>query len=322
MKRSNLPCSTFIALALLLSCLSYLISIPKAEAKLLDKIMAVFDDKIITLSEVNQIKSNATIRKQIAPQIYYFNDFSPQEVVASITQTLLIRGALGDSGIIISDNHVESEIKSTEKRLQLDRESLLTLLHNSNTSFEEYFEITRAAIEYDAFKSIILTPLISITEQNIKNTFYKQYSSKQTLSFRYDLIAYSIEKSKLNSNQANNLKDAVSQYQKNGLLPEELRDLSVTDLGNISEDGLTPEMVALLKNSDEGSISDPIVVHGQYQLFFIKSKNLVESDIYLKNKERIERELFEKEAQQVLIAWLEREKQKHFIEYFFETLSK
>ncbi|MBF0363556.1 MAG: SurA N-terminal domain-containing protein [Oligoflexia bacterium] len=287
-------------------------------AKLLDKILAVIDDKIITLSDIERAKENFSLRKQVAPQIYSYDDLSNEKIVNTLIQNLIIRSALIDSGIVVTDQHVESEIKSLEKRLNFNRDALIKLLNSNNASFTEYFELTKTAIEYDAFRATILTPLISIPEQQIKNAFYNRNSSNNTLAFKYNLIDYYIDKSKLGSTeQINNLSSVVKKLQESGTVPEEYKDITQTDLGNVTEDGLTKEMSEVLKKTDEGTVSNtPLLINNQYHVFFVKAKNLVESELYLKSKERIERELFEQEAQKILNSLFEREKAKHFVEYF------
>ncbi|MBF0297652.1 MAG: SurA N-terminal domain-containing protein [Oligoflexia bacterium] len=285
-------------------------------AKLLDKILAVIDDKIITLSDVERVKENLSLRKQVAPQVYNYDDPSNEKIANTLIQNQIIRSALVDSGIVVTDQHVESEIKALEKRLNFDREALIKLLNSNNASFSEYFELTRTAIEYDAFRTTILTPLISIPEQQIKNAFYVKNSSNKTIAFKYNLIDFSIDKSKLTSNdQIKTLSVMVKKFQETGILPEEYKDIVLTDMGNMTEEGLTREMSDVLKKTDEGTVSEAILINNQYHVFFVKTKNLVESDLYLKSKDKIERELFEQEASKILSSLFEREKTKHFVEY-------
>ncbi|MBF0208642.1 MAG: hypothetical protein HQK53_17370, partial [Oligoflexia bacterium] len=109
----------------------------------------------------------------------------------------------------------------------------------------------------------------------------------------------------------------VEQYNSKGILPDGFKSLIKTDLGDITEEGLSKEVVSLLKKTDEGSVSAPVLINGQYNLFFVRRKDLVESDLFLKNKERIEKELFEEELRKVLADWIEREKAKLLVKFFF-----
>ena len=78
---------------------------------LLDKIVAVVDDNIITKSQVDRILSTITPRQNILPSVFNRSDFSREEVIEIIIQKFLIRAHLGEVGYIISDDQVESRIK-------------------------------------------------------------------------------------------------------------------------------------------------------------------------------------------------------------------
>lgn len=164
-------------------------------AKLLDKIILVVNDKIYTLSEIRQIKRNFPARKQVAPLIYsQYKAINTKEIINLIIQKNVIRSKISELGFEITDEQVESQIKETEKRLRITRDQLLDFLEGNKITFEEYFEITKESIEYNLFFNKIILPSISITKQEIKNTYYKINKNKKTISFIYDLISFQISK--------------------------------------------------------------------------------------------------------------------------------
>ena len=73
------------------------------EAKILDKIVAVVDDKIITLSMVKRIQSNLEIRRNIAPFVYSNPKLSNREIADNIINTKVIRDKLAEFGYVVSD---------------------------------------------------------------------------------------------------------------------------------------------------------------------------------------------------------------------------
>ena len=103
----------------------------------------------------------------------------------------LIRDEISRTGYVINDNQVESQIKETEKRIGTTRKELLKFLKRHKITFEEYFEITRATIEYNIFTSKIIAPLVSVTDQEIKNTFYKRNIKNKALDLKYTLVDFS-----------------------------------------------------------------------------------------------------------------------------------
>lgn len=280
--------------------------------------MAVYDDQIITLSQIQRIQDNVLARKNISPMLYRKNNYSNQDLINLTIRSFLIREKLSKIGYVISDDQVESQIKSTEERLKLTRESLLEFLEGNNLTFEEYFEITRNTIEFNIFISKVIYPLISITEQEVKNFFYKENISNKTLSFQYSLVDFYIDRKKVTKNMLNNFQTVLKQFQIDGTLPKDFADIETNILGEVNEDGLTALLKNVLKSTNEGSFSIPVLIGDDYHVFFVKKKDLTESHLFQKAKENIKLKLYESLSKKVTSLWLEREKNKHYIRYFFD----
>ncbi len=288
----------------------------RAEAALLDKMMAVFNDKIITLSQVKRVYKNLEARKNISPSVYNEVKLKNPEIISLIINRHLIREKLAETGYIISNEQVESQIKSTEKRLKLNRTALLQFLSGNHMTFDEYFEIIRETIEYNIFYSRIIKPLISITEQEIKNYYYKKNINNKTIAFRYNLIDFSMPASNMTSKMKKGFKQTLKKFQTNGILPDQYSDLQTHELGDITEDGLTKKLKSLLKKTEEGKFSDSIKIGNDFHVFFIKRKDLVASEKYKLERRKIKEKLFNISAKKIVKLWLKREQNKHYIKIF------
>ena len=292
--------------------LFYLIQ-SSVQAALLDKISAIVDDNIITLSQVMRISKNLTIKKSVAPMIYDKDNFSTENLINISINKYLIRAKLLELGYTISDDQVESQIKANEKRLNVDRKSLMNFLKEQGSTFDEYFETLREAIEYSYFINRVITPSISVSEQDVKNTYFKKNIKDARLNLKYTLIDYSISPSATPKLAKGQLEQVVRQYRINGILPESFSSLASTNLDDITEEGIAPELKNLLKQTDEGSISSAILLNGQNHIFYIVKKDLVESEAFVKQKDKIRDDLFEIATKNESQLWFERERNKHYI---------
>jgi len=294
-------------------CIFILFFSLQAQAKLLDKILAVIDDQVITYSEITRIKDTIRPRREIAPLIFTKADPSQPEIVSSVINMKLVRDKLSSLGYVINDDQVESQIKSTEERLGLNRNSLLRFLKNNGLEFDEYFELTRESIELNIFNARVIAPLINISDQDIKNEFYKQNSQSKTISFKYILVDFILSRGVENKFSSTQIRDSLKQFQAGSSLPQGLDIAETNVLGEITADGLSESLRVALKNTEEGDFSKPIALNGTLHSFFVKKRDLVESDVYLKQKERIHQELFQKLSDQVTHLWFQREESKHYI---------
>lgn len=288
------------------------------EAKLLDKILAVINDKMITLSQTNRIIENFSARTNISPQLYRPKIKKNQRKIVQLqVRRIIIRHRLAETGFIIGDDQVDTQIKSTEKRLGLNRKALLQFLTSNGVTFDEYFELIRETIEYNIFSSRIIRPLVSITDQEIKNYYYKHSKNKKTLNFKYNLIDFSIKKSKVKKRDISKFQKALVGYQKTGTLPTSFSSLETNIIDDISSDGLNASLSRKLKRTKEGGFSKVVTIGKYYHVFFVKSKNLVESEKFTENKARIREILFKNVASSVEKEWFKREEIKHYVKYFF-----
>lgn len=287
-----------------------------SNAALLDKIVAVVDDNVITLSMVKRIKTNLDARRNISPFIYTKKSYTEKEIAQILVNANIVRSKLNELGISIGDDHVESEIKSKEKALGLSRQELLKFLKNNNTTFDEFFEITREAIEFNHFNSRVIAPLVSVTDQEVKNKYFNDNIDNKTLSFKYTLVDFSIAKSHIGKS-ADSFRSALATFQTSGVIPDKYKTMQTNVLGDITEEGLTGDLKKLLKKTEEGKLSAPITLYDDVHVFFIKKKDLVESEQFLRVKESIRGQLLIQKSLDVSESWHNREISKHYVKYFF-----
>ena len=301
----------------ILTVLCLVLAIPAfGKKELLDKILGVFNDTIITHSQIKRIQQTMRARNDISPHIYKKSTYSKKELVELNIRLLLIRKELANIGYIINDNQVESQIKETEKRIGTTRSELLEFLQNHNLSFEEYFEITRTTIEYNIFSSKIIAPLISITEQEIKNKFYKNNAKNKALDLKYTLVDFSINKKLLDKKMKVKFRNVIKKFQTTGVLPEKFSAIQTNVLGNITEEGLTKKLKQTLKKTAEGDATPPILIGNNYHVFWVKKKDIIESSLFKSSKERIRRELAKSTAGKIELNWFNQNKDKHHIKYY------
>jgi peptidyl-prolyl cis-trans isomerase SurA len=283
------------------------------QAKLLDKITGIVDDNVITLTQINRIQKSLLVRKNIAPMIYNKAHFSDAEILSILVDKFLIRAKLTELGYAITDDQVDSQIKANEKRLNVDRAALLKFLKEQNSTYGEYFETLREAIEYSYFVNRVISPMISVSDQDVKNYYFKQNVKDPRLNFKYTLIDYSISKSSVPHLEKSQLEEVVKQYRANGNLPEKFSSLVAANLDDVGEEGIATELKSLLKKTDEGAFTAPVVLEGSHHIFFITKKDLVESEAFAKAKEKMREELMEIATKVESDTWLDRERNKHYI---------
>jgi peptidyl-prolyl cis-trans isomerase SurA len=285
----------------------------KTSEKLLDKIVAVVNTRVISLSELKRMEDTLEARREVSPNIYTEKKYGQKELLDLIIRSYIIRDKINAQGYVINDDAVESRIKMTEERLGLRRADLLQFLKGKGLTFEEYFEIIRETMEFNIFAQRVVAPLISVTEQEVKNEYYRQNSTNNALSFKYNLVDFYIPEDKLIDKNHDRFLSVLKDYQLTGKLPEEYRDLESNNLDNLNEDALSKELQAALKTTAEGSFSKPVALNNYLHVFYVQKKDLVESQNFAKVKDQIQSEIFMSKGKSVSSNWFDREYSNYYI---------
>lgn len=284
-----------------------------AESVLLDKIAGVINDNVTTLSDIQRIQETLEARKEISPLIYNQEQYTNKQVLTLIQHRFIVKDKLSELGFVVSDDSVESRVNETEKRLGLRREDLLNFLESKGITFNEYFELIREAMEYNIFNGRIISPLVNITDQEVKNYYYNLKSEKTALSFTYEIVDFSLPSNSILTSEKKRMPSVLEEYQKTGNLPEAYKNVETSNLGKVSGDDLPKDLSAMLKNTDEGAFSAPYERGGAVHVFYIKRKDLTESQDFLKHKEQIYSELFVKRSKTIIENWFSREALNYYI---------
>lgn len=296
----------------LLICITIFFSL-SAHARLLDKIVLIFNDQTVSLSQINRMQNNMVARQSISPQIYEEIDYSHEDLIQKVIEKKLIRERLAELGYVIGDDQVESQIRSQERRLGINRSDLLQFLDSNNTTFDEYFEIIRETIEFNIFNSNIIEPLINITEQEIRNAYYQANRDHRTVAFNYHLISFSLPASEMTQSMLDEFPKVMSRMQEGHSIPDNFRNISTSDLGKISEDGMADAIFEVVELTNENEFTNPVLLNNQYFVFFVKERDLIESSHFRQSRPALHSQLYERSFRRVTEVWYERQANRHFI---------
>ncbi len=278
------------------------------QAKLLNKIVAIINDKVITENEIDFLKITHNKRAAIASQIYKKDKNSQKDIIERLIRQEIVRIKLKELGFDINDDRVESQINNIQKSQQMNRDQLVTMLKREGIEFSEYFELTKESYEYNAFLSNIISPLVSVSDQEIKNEYLNINKDSKSISLTYSLHAFTLPK----TTNTKNINDLLVTYKEKGVLPEHLSDVEFSELENIHEDDLDKSLAKALRVTPEGEFTRVISEGDKKQVFFVKKKSITESQDYLKQKDFIKHKLIMSKIDVVTESWFEAEKKNIF----------
>lgn len=105
----------------------------------------------------------------------------------------------------------------------------------------------------------------------------------------------------------------LEEYQKTGNLPEAYKDIETSDLGQVRGDDLPKDLSRLLQQTNEGAFSQPYERGGTTHVFYIKKKDLTESQDFARMKSQIQNQLFAKRSKSIIDNWFSRQDDNYYI---------
>jgi peptidyl-prolyl cis-trans isomerase SurA len=272
------------------------------------------------MSEIDRNKATLKARKELSELVYEGLDATDplinKKLLEIIWRSFIIRDRLASTGYVVTDDMVEERIKSIESRENVKREDLLRYLDGKGISFSEYFEVMRETIEYNIFLSRIITPLVTITNQEVKNYFYNNFGDKKSLNFVYTLIDFIIPKDFVTKPDYAKYVEELNKFHNTNIITEAYSSVVKVDIENVVEESLNADFRNTLKSTNEGDFSKPIEQAGQLHVFLVVKKDLKESAEFLKIEPMIRAKLTEQRVKDISKDWFSREYQNYYIKLF------
>lgn len=297
-----------------LATLVLLFASTQVKAKLIDKTVLVIDDMVVTRSEVNHIRKTLQLRSSIL-RGNYKPKMSDKEIVDQLITVKVMQSKLEEMGYNLSDDIVENSISSDLKMMNTDRNGLKAFLGQNKLSYGDYFNISKEKVIYGYFVRQVIVPLVTVTDQEVKNSYIKQNLKSKTISLTYNLVDYSIPKANVKKGKLGKFQAAVKKLHNNGVKSNQYSNLTSITLDDMREEDFNKKVGRALKVTDEGDFTKPFLLNGSYHVFFIDTKVLSESSDFAKKKTYIKNQLLEKYIGAMTKTWIDGQKSQHFIKY-------
>jgi len=144
-----------------------------ASAKMVDRIVAVINDEVITLSE---LKATVALKKSV------FKDrgqrgaevITKKNILKDLIKEKLIKQASDKVGIEVSDEEIENAVNAVQEQNGFTRKELMLALAGSSLTYDEYKDRLREQIRSSKFLDVRFRSRIDIKPDEVEN-YYRQH---------------------------------------------------------------------------------------------------------------------------------------------------
>jgi len=313
--------SALVLLHTFLLCMFNSYLIPGAEgAETVDRIVAIVNDDVITLYELNQ--SLQPYAERIKTLGYSFNQEHTmlfkvrEEILRKLIDEKIEDQRIKHLNIVVSEQEVDRTIERIKENNYLTDEKLRAGLKAEGLTIDKYRERLKAQLLRSKLVNREIKSKIVITNEDIK-TYYDSHSEKYGGETKYHLrnilmrvspLADEIEKRRVKEEieaVLTKLKDGepfenlVAAYSESPLASEG------GDLGLFTLDKLSPTLREAVKDLKAGELTPVLDTEHGYQIFLVQEVIQIPGQPLEQVTPEIERILFDKIVDERFQAWLE-----------------
>jgi len=310
----------------------------RLNAEMVDRVVAVVNDDVITLSDVEkegektfrQIAAN-TPSDQLPTQLAK----ARAEILDALIDKHLINQKAKAQKITVTDAEVEAAFQNVMKMTHMTHEQLLAKLDESGLDEEIYRSTLRTQLLQNKLVGTDVSAKIVITDDMILDYYDNHYVSRSTVHTSsadggYYLLQIGCSWQKGGKNEARKRAEKAHDLAKAGKdfgsLAREYSDLPSRvdggDIGMFELDDMAADMRHAIDGLKAGEISEIVETSSGFQFFKVLSGgdagetegNIVAKAPYEEVKDTIKQELFQQEIKKAYAQWVKELKDQAYIE--------
>lgn len=293
------------------------------EARVIEKIYAVVNGEIITLTEIEDYHKRLKTGGFVNDLLFAEADVRKKAIknrkylIEKIIEEKIIDYEVKKNGFVVNADRINKEINTIAKSKGATRGQLKSALSRQGVDFVDYQDFIKKSLERKQLVEKEITSKIKISEQDIVSFYLsnKKGSSSQVYEYRLSHIL-------LPAKEASKAQQIASQLQKNSDFSNQVRKHS-TDSESKAKGGhfgvfKSGEMIASIEqaiaNTDVGKTSGVVKTPMGLHIFKVTDKKLVKDPEIEKAKPRIFQVLFGKAFKEQLSFWLLQKRKEAIIQ--------
>lgn len=285
-----------------------------AQSAVVEKIVAVVNSRIITLSELNQEIKDVTISPEA--------EINAREVLDAMIDRILLDQQAAARKISVSDEEVKAIIKNQQEAMNLDEEAIAEELKKQNMSEELFHRQWKYQILSRRLLDHVTQGSIAVTDEEIEQYHREHYEEEGGSTYgRQTKIAHIL----INKETEGALSKAeeVLELAKSGEPFAELaRKYSMDEssaqngglLGYFVKGDLVPEIESAVEKTEVNGIAGPVESSRGYHIVKVLERTEAGEASVSRYKDRIKHQIYMEKVERFITSWLEDIKKSSYIE--------
>ena len=298
-----------------------------ATAEVVEKIVAIVNNSIVTLSDINAFQQKVRTDGLIDSAIMKNKDPKKlikdrKAVVEHLIDERVIDSEIQRLGIAVTIEKVEEEIRSVTRRNGISREQLKSALGARGIKFSDYQDFIKTSLERQSLIDREVSSKIKISDEDIANFYLSKNkgSSGQIFEFKLahilvqDNVSGGVPAKKRMLNVMNKLEAGKESFEK--LASQYSEDPNFSQgglLGSFKAGEMIKEFEKGIAGLDAGQTSGVIKTRFGFHVIKVLKKTLVSDPAMEAQKQQIYAVLYSEAFNRQFRKWLDRKRDEAFV---------
>ncbi|MCK6548306.1 peptidylprolyl isomerase [Myxococcota bacterium] len=284
----------------------------QTERQLVDRIVAVVNEDVITLSDLEKaarpyLGLNDTAEKK--QQLY-------RDVLEQLVAEQLMTQQIKEAKITVEDEEVDRAIKDILRQNNIDEEELRGAIESRGMSMGQYREDLKKQLVRLKIIDLKVRSRVVISDSEVKAEYDRsaqlekreELISLRHLFFRWGESPDPAEKKRVLA-AARAARDRVVKGEDFAAVAKEVSEgptaSSGGDLGEVSRNGLLPELSRAIEKLPTNQVSEPIETSNGVHVVRIDGRRAKESTAYAEVRNQIYQRLYQAEVERQMKLWVD-----------------
>ena len=285
-----------------------------AQAAVVEKVVAVVNNRIITLSEFDQELKEVVINPEAEVDV--------REVLDAMIDRVLLDQQAAARKISVSDEEVRAIVKSQQEAFNLDQEAIAEELKKQNMTEELFYRQWKYQILSRRLLDSVTQGSIAVTDEEIEKYHREHYEEEESPAYGTQTkIAHIL----INKEAENALSKAqeVLELAKSGepfgqLARKHSMDESSAPsgglLGYFVKGDLVPEIENAVEQTEVNGIAGPVKSSRGYHIIKVLERTEEGGSSVSRYRDRIKHQIYMEKVERFITSWLEDTKKNSYIE--------
>jgi peptidyl-prolyl cis-trans isomerase SurA len=298
-----------------------------AHAEVVERIVAIVNDEIITMSDMNKymdrLRSGGLVDDMLVPDEATRESLlkDRDKLLQKMIEERVIDSEVKKQNLSVPIEKVESEIRAIAKKNNVTRDELKAALAERGVSFSQYQDFIKTGLERQALIEKSITSRIKVSEDDVISAYALEHGSGDSQAFEYTISHIFFSNDKGGSKAAKERADKVLKTLRDGGNFEKIAADTSEDpgfeqgglLGVFKTGELQKELEEVVSKLNTGEFSAPLPTRGGYHIVKVNKKRLIPDPRTEKEREKIRGQLYEKTYKKQFQSWLEQLRQDAFV---------